>query len=89
MAPGQVFNPGGLGHYTMRSGCCPADTWVHFECGDFFGSRVFICGAVVGGIYELYSGNRKLLTCSAGRAGVIQIKSVQNVTEALKFKLIK
>jgi hypothetical protein len=53
------------------------------------GSRVFICGLVPGGIYELHNREHKLTTCSAGKAGVIQVNIALNVTGTLRFKLIK
>ncbi len=53
------------------------------------GSRVFVCGLAKGGIYELYDGENGLIACSAGKAGVIQVKIAKNVTGELKFKLIK
>ncbi|HUU27735.1 MAG TPA: heparinase II/III family protein [archaeon] len=39
LAPTQIINPGRLGHVYMRSGWGPDDTFVHFECGDYFGSH--------------------------------------------------
>ncbi len=35
----QAINLSRLGHVSMRSGWGPDDTFIHFECGDFFGSH--------------------------------------------------
>jgi hypothetical protein len=37
--PSQAINLSRLGHVTMRSGWGPDDSFIHFECGDFFGSH--------------------------------------------------
>ncbi|MCE5270012.1 heparinase II/III-family protein [bacterium] len=37
--PSQAINLKRLGYVTLRSGWGPDDTFIHFECGDFFGSH--------------------------------------------------
>ncbi len=71
LAPSQFINPERLGFVTMRSGWGPDDTFVHFECGDWFGSHdhldqnqftIYHKGALAidSGYYDGYSAHHQM-----------------------------
>jgi len=94
--PTQFTNPGRLGHVTMRSGWGPDATFVHFECGDFFGSHnhldqaqftIFYKGALAidSGYYDSYTPHHKKYAYRAIAHNTILVKDPQEIVPAHRF----
>ncbi|MBN2289666.1 MAG: heparinase II/III family protein [Candidatus Glassbacteria bacterium] len=76
LCPTQFIDPERLGFVAMRSGWGPDDTFVHFECGDFFGSHdhldqnqftIYHKGslAIDSGYYDGYSAHHQMYAIRA------------------------
>jgi|GEM_PF-1215125 len=95
--PTQFINPARLGHVAMRSGWGPEATFVHFECGDYFGSHnhidqnqftIYHKGALAidSGYYDDYSPHHKKYAYRAIAHNTILVKDPQEMVPSRRFE---
>lgn len=97
LPPSQVINPSRLGHFNLRSHWGPDATFVHFECGDYFGSHnhldqghfsIYYKGALAidSGFYDHYTPHHKKYAYRSIAHNVILVVDPEEMTPSMHFE---
>ena len=94
--PTMIVSPDRLGHMTMRSGWGPDATFIHFECGDYFGSHnhidqgqftIYHKGSLAldSGYYDGYTEHHKKYAYRAIAHNTILVKDPEETVVPIRF----